>query len=51
MAMHLTLGRTGAKLPIVGMGMWKVPKQATADTVVAAINAGWRHFDCACDYG
>jgi len=36
---------------MVGYGMWKVPKEATADMVVTAIKAGYRLFDNACDYG
>lgn len=31
--------------------MWKVPKDVCAATVVSAIRIGYRHFDCACDYG
>ena len=36
---------------VVGLGLWKVPRETTADAVVDAIKAGYRHFDCACDYG
>ena len=46
-----TLARTGDSMPVLGLGMWKVPNDATAQCVVDAIEAGWRHFDCACDYG
>ena len=45
------LARTGDSMPLLGLGMWKVPNDATAQCVVDAIEAGWRHFDCACDYG
>lgn len=45
------LSRTGDLMPVLGLGMWKVPGDATAQCVVDAIAAGWRHFDCACDYG
>lgn len=38
-------------MPTVGLGLWKVPKDATADTVVKALELGYRHLDCACDYG
>lgn len=41
----------GDFMPRLGLGLWKVPKDATADVVVAAIGAGVRHLDCACDYG
>lgn len=42
---------TGAKLPSVGLGFWKVEKPKVADLVQAAVQTGYRHFDCACDYG
>jgi len=35
----------------LGMGCWKIPREITADAIVSAIKVGWRHFDCACDYG
>jgi len=38
-------------MPSVGLGMWQVPKDACAATVISAIEQGYRHFDCACDYG
>lgn len=47
---YLTL-RSGAKLPKLGLGFWKVPNESTADLVVEAIRAGYRHLDAACDYG
>ena len=42
---------TGDRLPCVGLGSWKLPKPSAAEVVVEAIRAGYRHFDCACDYG
>jgi D-xylose reductase len=47
---HLKLN-TGDKLPAVGLGFWKIPRANAAELVVEAIRAGYRHFDCACDYG
>ncbi len=47
---HLELA-TGDRLPAVGLGFWKVDKAVTPDVVTTAIDAGYRHFDCACDYG
>ncbi|MCI0704600.1 MAG: aldo/keto reductase [Planctomycetia bacterium] len=47
---HLALV-DGGHLPIVGLGLWKVPKPAAANLVRQAIRAGYRHLDCACDYG
>lgn len=43
--------RSGFRLPVVGLGMWKVPNDACASLVQDAVLAGYRHFDCACDYG
>ena len=42
---------TGGAMPVLGLGLWKVPPERCADTVVAAIRAGYRHLDSACDYG
>ena len=41
----------GARLPKVGFGFWKVEKQSTAEVCRTAIKVGYRHLDCACDYG
>ena len=41
----------GARLPKVGFGFWKVEKDRTADICRSAIEVGYRHLDCACDYG
>ena len=38
-------------MPQVGIGLWKIAKDQTADMVRAAISAGYRHIDSACDYG
>ncbi|MDZ4686871.1 MAG: aldo/keto reductase [Planctomycetaceae bacterium] len=43
--------RTGDKLPAVGLGLWKLPPPVVAERIQQAISAGYRHFDCACDYG
>lgn len=43
--------RTGDRLPTVGLGMWKVDPAAAPGLVGDAVDAGYRHFDCACDYG
>ncbi|THH33459.1 hypothetical protein EUX98_g741 [Antrodiella citrinella] len=51
MATTIALSRTGAKMPIVGFGLWKVTKATCADTVYNAIKAGYRLFDGAGDYG
>ncbi len=38
-------------MPAVGLGVWKIDPDQTADVICAAVEAGYRHFDCACDYG
>ncbi len=38
-------------MPPIGFGLWKIPREDTAATVVEAIRAGYRHFDSAADYG
>ena len=37
--------------PAVGLGTWKIPNGRAADVVHQAIAIGYRHIDCACDYG
>lgn len=38
-------------IPEVGFGFWKVDTAICADTAYEAIKAGYRHLDCASDYG
>ncbi|WP_299323856.1 aldo/keto reductase [Parasphingopyxis sp.] len=38
-------------MPQIGFGLWKVPPGDCEETVLEAIRAGYRHFDCAADYG
>ena len=38
-------------MPRVGFGLWKIPNNECADTVFTAIENGYRHLDCASDYG
>jgi diketogulonate reductase-like aldo/keto reductase len=42
---------TGVELPSVGFGFWKIDKSSTSDVAKMAIKTGYRHLDCACDYG
>ncbi|KAF9204396.1 NAD(P)H-dependent D-xylose reductase (XR) [Haplosporangium sp. Z 27] len=44
----VTLQPGNHKMPLLGFGTWKVPKDSTAET---AIESGYRLLDCACDYG
>jgi D-xylose reductase len=42
---------TDSQMPVLGLGMWKVEQSAAPSLVEEAVRAGWRHFDCASDYG
>lgn len=42
---------SGSILPSVGLGTWKIGRPQTAALVVEAVRRGYRHLDCACDYG
>ena len=46
----LTL-RSFDAMPCVGLGVWKISRETTAAVVYQALLAGYRHLDCACDYG
>lgn len=38
-------------MPSVGLGYWKVPQSDAAQLTLDAIRFGYRHLDCAADYG
>ena len=42
---------TGAKMPLIGLGTWKVEKELCADIVYQAIKVGYRCIDEAMVYG
>ena len=47
---HLTLN-SGDKMPLAGLGLWKIGANDCAETVYKAIKMGYRLLDGACDYG
>jgi D-xylose reductase len=50
MTRTLTLAN-GSRLPLVGLGLWKVSRSEAPGLVQRAIRIGYRHLDSACDYG
>ena len=38
-------------MPSIGLGLWKVAPEEAPTAVIEAARAGYRHFDCASDYG
>ena len=42
---------SGSKIPALGFGTWKLDTATVAASVKTAIVTGYRHIDCACDYG
>jgi D-xylose reductase len=41
----------GGQMPAIGLGFWKVDGAVAPGLVEEAAGAGYRHFDCASDYG
>ncbi len=42
----------GVKIPVIGFGTWQTPSgQVAKDSVLAALNSGYRHIDTAAAYG
>jgi D-xylose reductase len=41
----------GGQFPTVGLGTWKIPDEVLPTLIPEAVEIGYRHFDCACDYG
>ena len=42
----------GVKIPVIGFGTWQTPSGEVAkESVLAALNAGYRHIDTAAAYG
>jgi D-xylose reductase len=42
---------SGGQMPAIGLGLWKVERSAAPGVVEEAAQCGYRHFDCASDYG
>ncbi|XP_059314290.1 NADP-dependent D-sorbitol-6-phosphate dehydrogenase-like [Lycium ferocissimum] len=47
--MAITLN-SGFKMPVVGLGVWRMEGKDIKDLLINAIKIGYRHFDCAADY-
>ncbi|GAB3218004.1 aldo/keto reductase [Kineococcus gypseus] len=41
----------GVEMPQIGLGVWQVPQERTAEVVLDALEAGYRHVDTAAGYG
>lgn len=42
----------GVEIPIIGFGTWQTPDgQVAEESVLAALNSGYRHIDTAAAYG
>ncbi|XP_042480980.1 NADP-dependent D-sorbitol-6-phosphate dehydrogenase-like [Macadamia integrifolia] len=40
----------GFKMPVVGLGVWRMEGKSIKNLLTTAIKIGYRHFDCAADY-
>ncbi|KAG1360567.1 putative NADP-dependent D-sorbitol-6-phosphate dehydrogenase [Cocos nucifera] len=49
MAATITLS-SGYKMPILGLGVWRMESNSIRELLLSAIKIGYRHFDCAADY-
>ncbi|XP_077220165.1 NADP-dependent D-sorbitol-6-phosphate dehydrogenase-like [Tasmannia lanceolata] len=47
MAINLS---SGFKMPVMGLGVWRMEGKSIRDLLINAIKIGYRHFDCAADY-
>jgi len=44
--MAITLNN-GFKMPIIGLGVWRMEGKEIKDLILNSIKIGYRHFDCA----
>ena len=49
MSATISVGR--GEMPAIGLGLWKISREDTAEMVRSAIAEGYRHLDSAADYG
>ncbi|MGA0335499.1 MAG: aldo/keto reductase, partial [Luminiphilus sp.] len=49
MSATISVGR--GEMPAIGLGLWKIAREETAEMVRSAIAEGYRHLDSAADYG
>ncbi|XP_024402486.1 NADP-dependent D-sorbitol-6-phosphate dehydrogenase isoform X1 [Physcomitrium patens] len=42
---------SGHKMPMVGLGVWRADPGVIHNVILEAIKIGYRHLDCAADYG
>jgi len=45
-----TVSTAGVEIPVVGLGVWQIDKQACAEVVARSLHAGYRHVDTAAVY-
>ncbi|KAG0451613.1 hypothetical protein HPP92_026131 [Vanilla planifolia] len=50
MAVEAITLNSGHRMPIIGLGVWRMETQSIRDVILSAIKIGYRHFDCAADY-
>ena len=49
--MSATISVGSGEMPAIGLGLWKIARDDTAEMVRSAIAEGYRHLDSAADYG
>ncbi|KAK8945070.1 NADP-dependent D-sorbitol-6-phosphate dehydrogenase [Platanthera zijinensis] len=37
---------SGYKMPVIGLGVWRMEGRSIRDLLLSAIKIGYRHFDC-----